>query len=91
MPHIVVAMQTIAAAPDAPLRLTPLAIGPAEPPPDALGLELAWRTLDTLFTADPTGATDGEMHTGVAPLTTEATDTVTGVALNLLQGVFSLF
>lgn len=38
-----------------------------------------------------TGATDGEIQTGVAPSAPDATDTVTGVALSLLQGVFSLF
>lgn len=33
---------------------------------------------------------DGEMHTGEAASTPEAADTVTEIALNLLQSVFAL-
>jgi hypothetical protein len=47
-------------------------------------------TPETASSTVQTTTTDGEMHTGVAPSTPVATDTVTGVALNLLQGVFSL-
>jgi hypothetical protein len=37
-----------------------------------------------------TGAPEGEMQTGVAASTPKAADTVTGIALNLLQSVFAL-
>jgi hypothetical protein len=38
-----------------------------------------------------TGATGGEMQTGEAASTPGAADTVTEIALNLLQSVFTLF
>lgn len=38
-----------------------------------------------------TATTDGVIQTGVAASTPEAPDTLTGIALNLLQSVFSLF
>jgi hypothetical protein len=37
-----------------------------------------------------TGAPEGEMQTGVAASTPWAADTLTGIALNLLQSVFAL-
>ena len=37
------------------------------------------------------GATDGETQTGDAVYVPEAPDTLTGIALNLLQSVLSLF
>ena len=38
-----------------------------------------------------TGAADGEMQTSEAASTSGAADTVTEIALNLLQSVFTLF
>lgn len=38
-----------------------------------------------------TGSPEGEMHTDGAASTSGAADTVTGLALNLLESVFALF
>ncbi|HEX8633961.1 MAG TPA: hypothetical protein VF703_07390 [Pyrinomonadaceae bacterium] len=45
----------------------------------------------TVSSTTETTTTDGVIQTGKAASTPGATDTLTGIALNLLQGVFSLF
>lgn len=45
----------------------------------------------TASSTTETAITDGVIQTGKAASTPEAPDTLTGIALNLLQSVFSLF
>jgi hypothetical protein len=64
--HIVVAMQTLVAAPDTPVVLTALAPDAQPLTPDLLGQELAHRTLDTLFVASGANPAGEPTYTLVA-------------------------